>query len=117
VIRVIGTGEVLGRLAALAGELEVARIEGLEDAGEAVKAAWQANIEADNLVLTGRYLDSIVVERDGTSVKVHSDVPYGPILEYGDSRQAAHPVGERAVDEHGNDAIEAAAGRVARVVR
>jgi hypothetical protein len=44
-------------------------------------------------------------------------VPYGPILEYGDSRQAAHPVGERAVDEHGNDAIEAAAGRVARVVR
>jgi hypothetical protein len=117
VIRVIGTGEVLGRLAALAGELEVARIEGLEDAGEAVKAAWQANIEADNLVLTGRYLDSIVVERDGASVKVHSDVPYGPILEYGDSRQAAHPVGERAVDEHGSDAIEAAAGRVARVVR
>jgi hypothetical protein len=41
----------------------------------------------------------------GRSVKVHSDVPYGPILEYGDSRQAAHPVGERAVDEHGKDAI------------
>jgi phage gpG-like protein len=117
VIRVLGTGEVLGRLAALAGELEVARIEGLEDAGEAVKAAWQANIEAEGLVDTGRYLDSITVERDGMHVKVGSDVPYGPILEYGDSRQAAHPVGERAVDEHGEDAIGAVSAHLERVVR
>jgi hypothetical protein len=50
-------------------------------------------------------------------VKVGSDVPYGPILEYGDSRQAAHPVGERAVDEHGEDAIGAVSAHLERVVR
>jgi HK97 gp10 family phage protein len=117
VIHVTGLESVLAGFGRIEAEIEIAEAEGLEDAGEAVKAAWQRNIEAEGLVDTGRYLDSITVERDGMHVKVGSDVPYGPILEYGDSRQAAHPVGERAVDEHGEDAIGAVSAHLERVVR
>jgi phage gpG-like protein len=117
VIHVTGMESVLAGFAKDRGRDRDRRGRGARGGGQAIKAAWQRNIEADGLVDTGRYLDSITVERDGMHVKVGSDVPYGPILEYGDSRQAAHPVGERAVDEHGEDAIGAVSSHLERVVR
>jgi hypothetical protein len=82
------------------------------------RTAWQRNIEADGLVLTGRYLDSITVKRDGDARQGRSPTcPTAPILEHGDSRQAAHPVAERAFDEHKDDAIGRIAEHIAGVLR
>lgn len=89
----------------------------LEHAGEKVRDAWVQGIESEGLVKTGRYRDSIQVDVQGGDGTVGTDVPYAGILEYGDSRQAAHPVAQRALDEQGHEAIDAAAGVIREVLR
>jgi hypothetical protein len=115
--KMLGLSELLAGLAAAEAEIVAAADEGLADAGAEIKAAWQANIADEGLVLTGRYLDSIAVERDGARVHVVSDVPYSTILEHGDSRQEGHHVAERALDEHADSAIERVGAKVREVVR
>lgn len=116
--------EVIGLSALLAGfgrketEITVGMDGALEAGAEVIRAAWVNNIEADGLVLTGAYRDSVRVERSGEGeVAVRSDVPYGPILEFGDSRQAAHPVAQRAADEHHDAVLDAEANRMREVIR
>lgn len=90
--------------------------EALELAGREIADAWVANIEDDDLVLTGRYRDSIAVQVDGTEGQVYTDVPYAEILELGDSRQTGHAVAQRAMDEHAQAAFEVMGGRMSEVL-
>jgi phage gpG-like protein len=90
---------------------------GLHTAGERIRTAWQENIVSEGLILTGRYHDSITVSVEENQVRVESDVPYAPILEHGDSRQAAHPVAQRALEETGEVAIEDVADHLRTVLR
>jgi hypothetical protein len=116
-VTVLGLGEVLANLARVAAQIEVATPIALEHGAEVVRDAWVANIEADDLVLTGRYRDSVsVVEADG-SVAVKTDVPYASILEEGDSRQAGHHVAQRAAEEHGDDVVDRVGHELGEVIR
>jgi len=117
VIEVRGLAEVLAGLAARAEQVAVASHEGLRAGAETVREAWVANIEADDLILTGRYRDSVHVEVDGEEVKVVSDVPYSPILEHGDSRQAGHYVATRAAEEHHDEVLDAVGKPIVEVLR
>jgi HK97 gp10 family phage protein len=115
---VIGLEAVLANLARKGAEIEAVESEGLAQAAEEIKRAWVANIESEGLVLTGTYRDSVHVEVEGPhEAAVLSDVHYAGILEFGDSRQAAHPVAERAFDEHHGDAVESMGHRIETVVR
>ena len=114
---VLGLPGVLAGFTAAVGAIEAAEHEGQEAAAEVIRDAWRANIESEGLVLTGAYLDSITVGRDGDKVTVSSDVPYGPILEFGDSRQAAHPVAQRAAEEHAAEAFDVIGEHVTRAIR
>jgi HK97 gp10 family phage protein len=108
--------EVLGLQAALAGlsgkGAELAT-EGTRDAtlaaAEHLRQAWVENIEAEGLVETGRYRDSIeVIPGELGQASVHTDVPYAPLLEHGTAYMAPHPVAERALDESSEEAVVAA---------
>ena len=46
-----------------------------------------------------------------------SDVPYSPILEHGDSRQAGHYVATRAAEEHNDEVVTAVGEPIERVLR
>jgi HK97 gp10 family phage protein len=112
-----GLPELLANLARKGAEIEAASAEGLIVAGEEIRHAWVENIESEGLVLTGAYRDSVRVTADGDEAAVVSDVHYAGILEFGDSRQAAHPVAERAFDEHHDDATDAVGHRIEAVIR
>jgi HK97 gp10 family phage protein len=115
---VIGLEAVLANLARKGAEIVAAEDEALVEAGEEIRRAWVENIESEGLVLTGAYRDSVRVEVEGAhEAAVLSDVHYAGILEFGDSRQAAHPVAERAFDEHHDDAVETMGHRIEAVVR
>lgn len=116
-IEVRGLAGALAGFGAAAKEIEVATHEGQMAGAEKVREAWVANIEADDLILTGRYRDSVHVEVDGEEVKVVSDVPYSPILEHGDSRQAGHYVATRAAEEHNDEVVTAVGEPIERVLR
>jgi HK97 gp10 family phage protein len=113
---VIGLAELLANFARVELELDVAAHAGLDAAAQSVARAWVANIEADGLVLTGRYRDSITVDASGEEATVSTDVPYAGILEYGDSRQEAHPVAQRAFDEHQGEALDTVGKALAAVI-
>lgn len=109
-IDVIGLQGVLTGLRAKVGELAS---EGTRDAtlaaAEHLRQAWVANIESEGLVDTGAYRDSIaVVPGETGEVTVQTDVPYAPLLEHGTAYMAPHPVAERALDESGEEAVNAA---------
>ena len=116
-IDVRGLAETLAGFGAAAKEIEVATHEGQLAGAEKVREAWVANIESEDLILTGRYRDSVHVEVDGEEVKVISDVPYSPILEHGDSRQAGHYVATRAAEEHDDEVTEAVGEPLERALR
>lgn len=109
----IGKEALLARFAELAVKADAATEIAVESGAKQIQAAWVENIETEGLVLTGRYRDSITVgmsdELEGPHGTVSTDVPYAPILEYGDSRQAGHPVAQRALDDR-SEAVIAAAG-------
>ena len=80
-ITVLGLPVVLANLGRIGARIETEmEPEGLAAGAEEIRRAWVANIEAEGLVLTGRYRDSITVEVDGDKAMVKSDVPYAPIL-------------------------------------
>lgn len=116
-IEVLGADVVTANLARIGVEVEAALVSSLDDGAEVLRDAWVDNITGEGLVETGRYRDSVHVVRDGATVGVTTDVPYAAILEYGDSRQAAHPVAERAFDEHHDKATAIVGDRVRDVVR
>jgi hypothetical protein len=99
-VTVKGLPELLVNLGKAETEIVEASRVGLLAAAEEVKKAWVDNIVADDLVLTGHYRDSVHVESDGEIVAAVSDVYYGGILEYGDSRQEAHFPATRAAEEN-----------------
>lgn len=106
-IEVIGLQAVLAGLSAKGGELASGGTrDAVLAAADRLREAWVANIEAEGLVDTGRYRDSIeVIEAQQGQAQVHTDVPYAPLLEHGTSRMGPHPVAERALDEQGEDAV------------
>lgn len=112
-----GLEGLLKNLGRIELEADLAEPIALEHAGEKVRDAWVQGIESEGLVKTGRYRDSIQVDVQGSDGTVGTDVPYAGILEYGDSRQAAHPVAQRALDEQGGEAIAAAADVLREVFR
>lgn len=112
----LGLPELLANFGRIETELTVATALGVGAAADEISQAWVQNIESDGLVLTGRYRDSISVAREAASAEVYTDVDYASILEYGDSRQAAHPVAQRALDEHAGEAIQGMAERLAVVL-
>jgi phage gpG-like protein len=114
---VLGLSETLANLARIAGELEAEEPLALEAGAEVVRDAWVHNIESDGLVLTGRYRDSVTVVGDGESAGVVTDVDYAGILEFGDSRQAAHFVAQRAADEHQDEVMQRVGDRLGQVMR
>lgn len=114
---VLGTDLVTAALARIGIEVDVALTQSLEEGAQVLRDAWVDNITGEGLVLTGNYRDSVHVVKDGEEVAVTTDVPYAAILEYGDSRQAAHPVAERAFDEHHEQATKIVGQRVEEVVR
>lgn len=113
---VLGLSELIANFGRVELELAVATERGVDAAADEISQAWVQNIEDEGLVLTGRYRDSISVDREGLDAEVYTDVDYASILEYGDSRQAAHPVAQRALDEHAGDAIDSLAERLAVVL-
>lgn len=117
-IEVVGLTPLLANLARKQAEITAATDGTLTAGAQVVRDAWVNNIELEPLVLTGAYRDSITVEH-GTEgeVGVTSDVPYAGILEFGDSRQAAHPVAQRAADENHEAVIEAEASHLRGVIR
>jgi HK97 gp10 family phage protein len=117
VIEVVGLPGLLAGFAAKAAEIKAAEQPAIAEGAELIREAWVANIESEGLVLTGAYRDSVHVEHEGAETVVKSDVHYAAILEYGDSRQAAHPVAERALEEHQDDAIERVATHLREVIR
>lgn len=109
-MRVLGLPELLSEMSALGAEITT---DGTRDAtlaaAEHLRDAWVANIESEGLVDTGRYRDSItVLPGELGQASVHTDVPYAPLLEHGTSRMAPHPVAERALEESGEGAVDAA---------
>lgn len=112
-----GLEDLLKGLGRVELEVDVAEPIMLEHAGEKIRDAWVQGIEAEGLVKTGRYRDSIQVDVHGADGTVGTDVPYAGILEYGDSRQAAHPVAQRALDERHGEAFAAAADVMREVFR
>lgn len=113
----IGLAALLANLNRIAAEIVAVEGEGLAEAAETIRAAWVSNIESEGLILTGHYRDSIRVEPDGHFTAVYTDVEYAGILEHGDSRQAAHPVAERAFDEHHDAALDTIGRRISAVTR
>jgi HK97 gp10 family phage protein len=116
-VTLLGLPGVLANLGRIAGQIELAMGEGLEEAAEVIREAWVDNIESEGLVDTGYYRDSIRVDREGNEVSVLTDVEYSRFLEFGTSDTEAHPVAERAAEESGEKAIDAVADRVGRVIR
>lgn len=114
---VLGLPAVLANMNRIAAQIIAAEGDGLEKGAERIRDAWVDNIESEGLVDTGAYRDSIRVERDGDEVGVTTDVEYARFLEYGTSYIEAHPVGERAADEQGDNAIDDVAAAVRRVIR
>jgi HK97 gp10 family phage protein len=109
-IEVLGLQAVLAGLSAKGAELAT---DGTRDAtlaaAERLHDAWVANIEAEGLVDTGRYRDSItVILGEPGQASVHTDVPYAPLLEHGTAHMGPHPVAERALEESGEAAVDAA---------
>lgn len=116
-IVVIGLPTVLAGFARKEAEIAAGMEDALEAGARVVRDAWVQGIETDDLILTGDYRDSIRVQRDEGEVAVTSDVPYAPFLEFGTSRQAAHPVAQRAADEHHDAVLDAEAGKLREVIR
>ena len=112
-----GLESVLAGMAAAEEEIDHAAPEGMRLAGERIRTAWQDGIASEGLILTGRYHDSIAVRVEEKEVTVGTDVPYAPILEHGDSRQAAHPVAQRALEEQGEAGIGDVAEHLRTVLR
>ena len=115
-IRLEGLLGVVESLAKHEIKLEAAGAAGMAVAAEQVKNAWVTNIIEDELVLTGRYRDSVHIVDEGLEAHVVSEVPYAPILEFGDSRQAAHYPATRAADESHEHVIDAVAESVGKVL-
>jgi len=117
VIRLEGLTGVLESLAKHEEKVVGAGVAGVTLAAERVQEAWINNIIGDDLVLTGHYRDSIKVHPDGLEAIVRSDdTPYADILEFGDSRQAAHYPATRAADESHEEIINAVAETVGKVL-
>jgi HK97 gp10 family phage protein len=116
-VSVFGLSGVLAGFSAKVAEIEAAEREGTEAGANVIAEAWRAGIQSEGLVDTGRYLDSVTVNRDGDHVTVSSDVPYGPILEFGDSRQAAHPVAHQASEERASEVFDVIGEHVTRAIR
>lgn len=115
-IHVSGLNLVEAGLAAAGTAVEREVPNGTGVAAERIRSAWQEGIASEGLILTGHYHDSIRVAVDESGARVETDVEYAPILEHGDSRQAAHPVAQRALEEHGEAAIEDVADRLRTVL-
>ena len=110
---VIGLPVLLAALDAKATEIEtLGKREATLAAADKVRAEWVSNISSEGLVDTGRYRDSVGVVEDGGAVFVTTDVPYARFLEHGTAYIAPHPVAERALEEHADEAIDAAAGPI-----
>lgn len=114
---VLGLPTLLGNMSRIGAQIIAAEGEGLEDAGEVIRAAWVDNIESEGLVDTGTYRDSIRIEREGDEVGVLTDVDYARFLEFGTSDTEAHPVAERAFDENADKAIDVVGDRIGAVIR
>jgi hypothetical protein len=115
-VTVLGLPSLLASLTKRSTEITEASKVGLVEGAERVKEAWVANIVADDLVLTGHYRDSVHVETDGEIAAAVSDVAYGGILEYGDSRQVAHFPATRAAEEHHADVLDAVGDKVGKAL-
>jgi len=115
-VTVLGLTELLANLERHREGISEASKSGLMEAADRIKDAWVNNIIADDLILTGHYRDSVRVTSDGEVVGVVSDVAYGGILEYGDSRQAAHYPATRAADEHHEEVLDAVHEHVGRAL-
>jgi hypothetical protein len=113
---VVGLDELLAGFARAELEIVDGAHEGIADAADIIAAAWVANIEADGLVLTGAYRDSVTVDASAEEATVSSDVPYAGILEYGDSRQIGHAVAQRALDDNADSALNAVAEKLSTVL-
>lgn len=113
----IGLPAVLANLARIGAAITIAEAEGREAGAEVIREAWVGNIEAEGLVDTGNYRDSVHVEREGGEVAVVTDVDYARFLEFGTSNIEAHPVAERAVEESGEKAIGIVGDHVGAVIR
>ena len=115
----IGLEALLANMARLGAQIEgPATAEGLMDAATAIKDAWVGDIEGDDLILTGHYRDSVTIHEHGPDlVSISSDVPYARFLEFGTSRQAAHYVATRSVDENHDAAVDAVRKRIEVVLR
>jgi len=117
-VTVLGLPLVLANLNRIAVEItEVAEPAGLAAGAERIRDAWVANIESEGLVLTGHYRDSVRVVSEESVTAVVTDVDYARFLEFGTSYIEAHPVAERAFDEHADAALDAIADNVRRVLR
>jgi len=116
VIRLEGLGGVLESLAKHETKLAAAGAAGVAVAAEHVRERWVTNIIDDGLVLTGRYRDSVRVVDDGLEAQVVSEVPYAPILEFGDSRQEGHFPATKAADESHEGITDAMAETIGRAL-
>lgn len=114
---VLGLGPVLANMNRIAAQIVVSEEEGLAQGAEVIRDAWVGNIESEGLVDTGHYRDSIRVEMDGDDAVVLTDVDYARFLEFGTSHIPAHPVAERAFDEHHDKALDVVKDRVGAVIR
>lgn len=114
---VLGLGPLLANLSRIEGQIIAAQGEGLEEGAEVIRAAWVHNIESEGLVDTGHYRDSVHVVREGAEVGVVTDVEYARFLEFGTSKMEAHPVAERAFDEHSDKALDVVKDRIGAVIR
>jgi hypothetical protein len=115
-VTVLGLPSLLASLTKREAEIEEASKVGLVEGAERVKEAWVANIVSDDLILTGHYRDSVHVETDGEIAAAVSDVAYGGILEYGDSRQVAHFPATRAAEEHHAEVLDAVGDKVGKAL-
>jgi hypothetical protein len=115
-MNVVGLDGVLAGFERAELEIGVAADAGIAEGADIIAAAWVANIEADDLVLTGAYRDSIHADASGDEATVSSDVPYAGILEYGDSRQIGHAVAQRALDDNGGRALDAVSEKLRAVL-
>ena len=114
---VLGLPALLANMGRIEAQIVAAQAEGLAEAAEHIRDAWVGNIEAEGLVDTGAYRDSIKVAMDDGGAVVFTDVPYSPFLEYGTSDTPAHPVAERAFDEHADQATGIVGDRIRSVIR
>jgi hypothetical protein len=115
-VTVLGLPELLVNLSKAEVEIVEASKLGLLAAAEEVRKEWVANIEANDLILTGHYRDSVKVDTDGETIAVVSDVPYSGILEFGDSRQEAHFPATRAADENHDSVLGAVHEKVEKAL-